>query len=243
MVDGLFWSSSDIKRKPVGSQRHRKTRPLLGDHTPSVPPQSIPEWLDRVRLTVESEEPLMQALMMRAINAVLKFAELSEESVVRATAAPSDLTVLLTALSSGELLNDLRSVEPLAPAFIRGIKAERRLLDEYGGTLTGEQVGGILGIGRQAVDKRRRTGTLIALSTGRHGYRYPAWQFTKAGTPLPGLEDVLQALSPHDEWMQAAFFVSKNPRLSDKTPIELLKSGDLRSVLEAAEVYGEHGAA
>src|SRR5260370_31348189 len=92
-------------------------------------PPVVPEWLDRVRSTVESEAPLMQALMMRAINAVLRFAELSEDSVVRAAAAPNDLSVLLTALSSGELLNDLRSVEPLAPAFLRGIESQRRLLD------------------------------------------------------------------------------------------------------------------
>jgi len=185
----------------------------------------------------------MRTLMMRAINAVLKFAELSEDSVVRATAAPTDLSVLLRALSSGELLDDLKSVEPLAPAFIRGIKAERRLLDENGGTLTEEQVAEVLGISRQAVEKRRRAHTLIALTTGRHGYRYPVWQFTKSGKALPGLDDVLRALGPHDEWMQAAFFVGKNPRLGDRTPIEILKAGEISRVVEAAEVYGEHGAA
>ena len=226
----------------MGSQSRSRSARRIADQTPKPPP-SVPEWLDHVKLTVEGEAPLMRTLMMRAINAVLKFAELSEESVVRATAAPSDLTVLLTALSSGELLNDLKSVEPLAPAFIRGIEAERRLLDEFGGTLTAEQVGGILGISRQAVEKRRRAHTLIALATGRHGYRYPAWQFTKSGTPLRGLDDVLQALGPHDEWMQAAFFVSANPRLGDDTPIELLKAGHLKRVIEAAQSYGEHGAA
>ena len=185
----------------------------------------------------------MQALMMRAINAVMKFAELSEDSVLRATAAPTDLSVLLTALSSGELLDDLRSVEPLAPAFLRGIEAERRLLDAHGGTLTAEQAGEFLGISRQAVEKRRKAHTLIALTTGRHGYRYPVWQFTKFGKALPGLEDVLKALAPHDAWMQAAFFVSQNPRLGDQTPIDMLKAGRLARVLEAAQVYGEHGAA
>jgi hypothetical protein len=184
----------------------------------------------------------MRALMMRAINAVLKFADLSEDSVVRATAAPTDLSVLLTALSSGELLNDLKSVEPLAPAFLRGIEAQRRLLDASGGTLTAEQAGSILGISRQAVEKRRKAHTLIGLTTGRHGYRYPAWQFTKSGV-LPGLEDVLKALGPHDEWMQAAFFLGNNPRLGGRTPIETLAAGGVTRVLGAAQVYEEHGAA
>jgi hypothetical protein len=225
------------------SQRpRRRERARVADQAAPAPPQNIPEWLDQVRVTVESEAPLVQALMMRAIHAVLRFAELSEDSVVRATAAPTDLTVLLTALSSGELLEELRSVEPLAPAFIRGIEAQRRLLDEHGGTLTAQQVAGILGISRQAVEKRRRAQTLIALTTGRHGYRYPVWQFTKSGV-LPGLADVLQVLAPHDEWMQAAFFVGKNPRLGDQTPIEMLKAGKLKRVLGVAQTYGEHGAA
>src|SRR5260370_18052642 len=112
------------------SQRpRRRERAPVADQTASAPPQNIPEWLDQVRVTVESEAPLMQALMMRATRAVLRFAELSEDSVVRATAAPTDLTVLLTALSSGELLDDLKSVDPLAAAFIRGIEPQRRPLD------------------------------------------------------------------------------------------------------------------
>lgn len=205
-------------------------------------PTDIPEWLENVRQTVENETPVMRALMMRAISAVLRFHMLSEESVVNATSAPSDLAALVRALSAGELLDDLKSVEPLAPAFIRGIEAKRRLIEENGGTLTAEKAGEILGITRQAVDKRRRAGTLIGLSTGRYGYRYPVWQFTESGT-LPGLEEALSALASHDEWMQAAFLTGKNPRLKGRTPVEALKAGKLDQVLNAAQVYGEHGAA
>jgi hypothetical protein len=205
------------------------------------PPQELPEWLEHVRLAVEGEPPIMRTMMVRAISAVLEFAALSEASVANAAAAPTDLVVLLRALSSGELLDDLKRAEPLAPAFIRGIEAKRRLIDENGGALSAEQVAESLGITRQAVEKRRRAGKLIGLTTVRHGYRYPAWQFSDSGT-LPGLEDVLGVLAPHDEWMQTAFFVARNPRLNDRTPIEILKAGELRRVLSAAEVYGEHGA-
>jgi hypothetical protein len=220
-------------------QRRKLTRSTIEK---AAVPVSSPEWLEQVRLTVEKEAPLMQTLMRRAIGAVLRFAELSEDSVVNATAAPTDLVVLLRALSSGELLDDLRSVEPLAPAFIRGIEAQRRLLEGHGGTLSAPQVAQVLGITPQAVDKRRHSHTLMALSMGRHGYRYPVWQFTKSGA-LPGLRDVLQALEPHDEWMQVAFFVSKNPRLGDQTPIDMLMAGNLEQVVNAARAYGEHGGA
>jgi hypothetical protein len=221
-------------------------RRRLAARDPDAPvaldPQELPEWLERVRLTVEREAPVMKTLLMRAISAVLEFSALSETSAVNATAAPTDLTVLLRALSSGELLEDLKRAEPLAPAFIRGIEAKRQLIDGHGGSMTAEQVAQSLGITRQAVEKRRRAGKLIALTTGRYGYRYPVWQFTESGS-VPGLEAVLSVLSPHDEWMQAAFFVGRNPYLENRTPIETLKAGETEDVLTAAEIFGEHGAA
>ena len=205
------------------------------------PPPEIPEWLEEVRLTVEREDPILRTLLVRGINAVLRFTALSESAIANATAAPTDLTVLLRALSSTELLDDLTAAEPLAPAFIRGIEASRRLIDEHGGALTAVQVAGTLGISRQMVDKRRRAGKLLAVSTGRHGFRYPAWQFDVSGV-LPGLAEVLRVLAPRDEWMQVAFFVSEDQRLANRTPVDTLKAGELDAVLDAAAVYGEHGA-
>jgi hypothetical protein len=193
-------------------------------------------------MRVEQEAPIMQALMRRAINAVLVLATLSEDSVVEATSASTDLAALVRALRSDELLDDLSRAEPLAPAFIRGIEARQRLIEEHGGTLTAEQVAQTIGISRQGVEKRRQAGKLVALTTGRHGYRYPVWQFSDSGT-LPGLEEVLGVLAGHDEWMQTLFFVSKHPRLGDHTPTELLKSGELMRVLDAAQLYGEQGLA
>lgn len=224
--------------------RRRKQR---APSSPSVqsspqPPTEIPEWLEFLGATVAEKTPVMRTLIMRSINAVMMFDKLSEENAVNATTATTDLGVLVRVLASGELGEELRSFEPLAPAFIRGIEARDRLLNEHGGTLTAEGVAGILGISRQGVDKRRSAGTLIGLTTGRHGYRYPAWQFTKSGV-VPGLEDVLRVLAPHDPWMQAAFFLGNNLRLKGKSPLEALKAGQLSAVLNAAELYGEHGAA
>jgi hypothetical protein len=147
---------------------------------------------------MQAQMRLMQALMRRAINAVMTLATLSEDSVVEAAAAPTDLAALVRALRSDELLEDLSRAEPLAPAFIRGIEARRRLIEEHGGTLTAEQVAQMIGISRQGVEKRRQAGRLVALATGRHGHRYPVWQFSDSGT-LPGLEEVLGVLASHDE--------------------------------------------
>jgi hypothetical protein len=230
------------------AQRRRVPEPRAStqQHAATDLPQEIPAWLEEVRLRVESEAPLMQALIRRSIMGVLAFSALSDESVVNATSAPTDFAALVRALSSQDLLNklleDLKQAEPLAPAFIRGIEAKRRLIEENGGVFTAEQAAQIIGISRQAVEKRRQSGKLLAVSTGRHGYLYPAWQFNESGT-LAGLQDVLAVLEPHDEWMKTIFFVSKNPRLGDRTPVEMLRAGKLKRVLDTALVYGEHGSA
>ncbi len=70
----------------------------------------------------------------------------------------------------------------------------------------------ILGISRQAVDKRRQAGTLLAISVGGHGYHCPAWHFDQSGV-IGGLESVLKVLARHDEWMKFAFFVNANVHL------------------------------
>jgi biotin operon repressor len=184
----------------------------------------------------------MQVFMMRAINAVLKFTELSEDSIVDAAKSPRDLDVLVKGLLASPIVEDLKAIEPLTPAFIRGYEAKHKLIEEHGGTLSAEKVGEVLGISRQAVEKRRQAGKLLALTIGRHGYRYPVWQLNESGT-LPGLEQALGVLSSHDQWMQTVFFVSRNPRLNNRTPIEMLEAGEIERVLNAASVYGEHGAA
>ena len=132
--------------------------------------------------------------MMRAINAVLRFTELSEDSIVDAARSPRDLDVLVKGLLVSPIVEDLKAIEPLTPAFIRGYESKHNLVEEHGGTLSAEKVGGVLSISRQAVEKRRQAGKLLALTIGRHGYRYPVWQFNKNGTLL-GLEQVLDVLS------------------------------------------------
>jgi len=223
-------------------KRDRHQAPISESGPVLPPPADLPEWLNEVRLTVESETPLMRVFMMRAINAVLRFTELSEDSIIDAAKSPRDLDVLVKGLLASPIVEDLKAVEPLTPAFIRGYEAKRRLLEEHGGTLSAEKAGEVLGITRQAVEKRRQAGKLLALTIGRHGYRYPAWQFSESGT-LPGLEQVLGILASHDQWMQTAFFVGKNARLNNRSPIEMLESGEVDRVLNAASVYGEHGGA
>ena len=136
------------------------------------------------------------------------------------------------------------SRDPLARARLRGLIAQRELLEGEGGTLTSSEMAAALGVSRQAIDKRRRAGHLLAFEVAKRGYLYPAWQLTSAGLLLPGLVDVLEALPNDSPWADARFFLSGNLRLRNgRRPLDLLRRGEIEPVVRAAGVFGEHGAA
>ncbi|MDI3340090.1 MAG: hypothetical protein QJR03_06115 [Sphaerobacter sp.] len=198
-----------------------------------------------LRLLQQVDSPAEGAFVARALNALARLtAALDDATLGEAAGARSDYEVLLDALDAPAALAVLREDDPLAAARLRGLQARIRLLAAEGGTLSSTQVADLLGITRQAVDKRRKAGRLIGLATGRRGYAYPLWQFDpeRRGV-LPGLEAVLAALRAHDPWMQVAFFLTPDVRLGGETPLAVLRRGDVAAVRRAAEAYGEQGAA
>lgn len=194
------------------------------------------------RVRDASRQPLRAVFLTRAVNALVDLsAMLPEGEVGEVSQAPSDYAVLLRGLEMPEATEALRHDDPLAAARVRGLRAKERLLQAEGGAVSAEEAGRLLQLTRQAVDKRRRVGRLLALSSGRRGYAYPAWQFQNHGL-LPGLPEVLADLSRHDAWMQLAFFLQENPYLDGSVPLARLRLGDLAMVRRAAQAYGEHGA-
>lgn len=101
-----------------------------------------------------------------------------------------------------------------------------------------ERAGQLTGRSRQAVERQRRDGRVLAIREGRQ-WRYPVWQFDKDGPGglLPGLPKVLEhlRLSP-----SAAAFWFTTPRadLEDLPPIELLRRRNSERVIELAEQLG-----
>ena len=136
----------------------------------------------------------------------------------------------------------LATSDRLAKARLRGAVAMREVLGGDEGALTVGEVAKLLDISRQAVDKRRKVRRLLGVEVPKRGVLYPAWQFTRTGT-LAGVGEVLAALHEHDSWAQARFFVTENDRLGGKRPLDVLRRGKLERVLDAASVFGEHGAA
>ncbi|BAC91129.1 hypothetical protein [Gloeobacter violaceus] len=165
-----------------------------------------------------------------------------EPSLQPLSDVPSAFDALLEILGRPEVLQEAVQMDPPAAARLRGVALKRDLLVAGGGTLTSEQVAAHLHLTRQAVDKRRRKGQLLAFSLGRRGYAYPTWQFHE-GRVLAGLEQVLAALAEYSPWTQAMFLTTGDIRLGDKTPLECLRDGHIDAVVAAAAAHGEQGAA
>jgi hypothetical protein len=131
-------------------------------------------------------------------------------------------------------------IDEPATAPDEGLRYRRELLEEAGGILRAAEAAGLLGLTRDAVDERRERGRLVAVGlTGRHGWRYPAFQFAAEGL-LPGLEEALEALRPEDGWAALSFFCEGAEELGGRTPAEALAAGESGAVIGAAALYGEH---
>jgi hypothetical protein len=175
----------------------------------------------------------------RSLRAIVELQSLDEKTLAEAVQAPTDYSVLLSALNTEEALASIRAHDPLVGARLRGLEVKRNLVEAEGGALSTAETAKALRITRQAVDKRRKERKLLGVEVGKKGFLYPAWQIG-----LSHLDDVLQALGDRDSWEQLAFFLNPSALLGDRTPLEVLREGkhDIDDVLRAASAYGEQGA-
>ena len=185
-----------------------------------------------------TKHPAFYSRILRAFKKLES--DLPSALIDEATAAPTDYLVALEALSSAAENSQLIADDPFIAAKFRGLKRKRQMLETAGGALTSERVAEILGISRQAVDKRRSSNQLLALTQGKRGYSYPSFQFDD-GKTVTGLEEVLGELKALDPWMQMVFFTSPHERLGGETPMERLQKGSIEDVKSVAVEYGEQG--
>ncbi len=75
--------------------------------------------------------------------------------MIETIAQGSSLEQAIAALTAPELLAELAPIDPLAVARLKGMKVKQDLLYGDGQPLRSEEVAQLLGISRQAVDKRR----------------------------------------------------------------------------------------
>lgn len=187
-------------------------------------------------------EAVVDERLTRAVKEVVR--SLDAEDLYAVVSQPSDVEALVMALGRARVRPG--SADPLVlEALQRGRAAKTRLLAAEGGCIAVGRMAGCLGISRQAVDKRRALGQLLAVRE-REGadWLYPIWQLHD-GSLLPGLERVLRVLfgnAPGDVWSALIFFLETEIGDGERTPLAALRSGDEDAALHAATMYGEHGA-
>jgi hypothetical protein len=191
--------------------------------------------LDAVRRSSVNQLALTRALrdLRRA------FVYLPAKEVWEAAARHYDREVLLDLVAGGEMEEVYEEEQERALARVEGLLYRRELLEKAGGVLGVAEVAQLLGLTRDAVDKRRKRERLVAVDLGRHGWRYPAFQFT-GNRLLVGLEEALEALRPEDGWVALSFFLEEAEELGGRTPAEALADGETEAVIEVAGLYGEH---
>lgn len=204
----------------------------------------------KLELSGTSPKTLTDALTARTSRALKRVTEGVDATVAAdAVSEPSDTLVLLRLLEQPSVLELMRTADPLAPARLRGVEAKARLVELASGLLSAAEAAAALGITRQGIEKRRRAGRLLAVSLGRRGYRYPAFQFVD-GQTLPGLDRVLAALKGQDPWTQLSFFVNRRSDLDGRSPLDRLQPTVNRpavnpedEVVQLAEADADQGAA
>lgn len=163
-----------------------------------------------------------------------------------ATSSPGDLEAMLdaptpfgSALRGLGLLvehGEIGEFEPLAAARLRGLEAKARLIERAGGLLDAGEAAQLLGIGRDAVGKRRQADRLLAVPRGDRAFGYPRCQFTEHGL-LPGFERLLAATRGIPAWMRLDLLTSTQDELGGQTPLEALRAGDVEDAEAAVAAF------
>lgn len=146
------------------------------------------------------------------------------------TSMSDDETRDSAALWRNDLLSRLRA---------RGADHADTLLTEPD-YLTGEAFAARIGLTRQALDKRRKAGTVLGLKGEKRGVRYPAWQIVETkGRPahiLPALKETLPDLLAilGGSWSVHTVLTTSWPQVGGRTGLDLLRDGAVPEALDLA---------
>lgn len=137
---------------------------------------------------------------------------------------------LAAVAASGRTAEDLGDLDDLAAKVGAAIPTGHPVADLVGPCYDTPGLTAWLGISKQALDKRNRTGAVLACRTSDGHWVYPAFQFDADGRPLPHLREVIAVLTGEggaDRWRVASWLAAPSPDLPGKVPAaEWLRGGD-----------------
>lgn len=207
-------------------RRSARGRPEKATRKAAVPKTAVGAGARATNIVVEfaAESPIRAAFWRRATSALRRIAEgADEESLTNAVSAPTDEGALARAVAdSAPIAGPTAELDPLAALIARGAAQKLALLEQAGGALPVSEVAKLLRISRQAVDKRRREGKLLAVTRGGD-FAYPACQF-EGDDVLPSLVPVLKAFGAERAWGALAFLVTPDAeQLGGLSPLDELR--------------------
>jgi|GEM_PF-2719652 len=123
---------------------------------------------------------------------------------------------------------------PTEPAKDDQAEVKAALLEKAGGGLSLTEAAALLGVSRQAVHKRVKAGTVLAMMDGP-ALILPRDQFTPAGI-VAGIAAVVARFKVAGAWSALQFLVEPDPSLGG-IPLDALKDGRTDDVVHAAEAY------
>jgi hypothetical protein len=189
------------------------------------------------------EEPnsIRTAFLRRATSALERIsANVPAKDLADALSAPTDAGSLAQLLSRSDMVGAaINDLDPLVPALARNVEHRQNLIERAGGTMSAEDAGRILGISRQAVDKRRRAGTLLAVREGSD-WRYPFCQLDQ-GEVIAGISDVVRGFAAAGPWIALDFLLAPDTVLGGRTPLQALRDGDREAVRRLLRVETSDG--
>jgi hypothetical protein len=193
----------------------------------------------------EQEEPnsIRAAFLRRATSALERIsANVPAKDLADALSAPTDAGSLAQLLSRSDMVGAaINDLDPLVPALARNVEHRQNLVERAGGTMSAEDAGRILGISRQAVDKRRRAGTLLAMREGSD-WRYPLCQLDQ-GEVIAGISDVVRGFAAAGPWIALDFLLASDTVLGGRTALQALRDGDREAVRRLIRIETSDGLA
>jgi hypothetical protein len=168
------------------------------------------------------QSPIRNAFIKRSAHLIER---LAERALVEAMAAPTDFGTLARVLTDvGVIGTAVAELDPDALDLANEIDRRDQLVLRNGGMLSAEEAGQLLHIGRQAVDKRRRNKTLLAIRQAGDWF-YPRAQFHEHEV-IPGIPQIIKGFEASGPWVTLEFVVTADTVLDGLTPREALLKGD-----------------
>ena len=237
---------SGLTRTPLESSKVGQPAPPTQDATESASEELsslVQPWTAPLRSSGHGAAAALHDILFRRYLATVRdlVMHLSEETVRRALEQNTGLESLAVGMGEHVVAAAVasESAQERSERILDLHRAQASLIDQSGGAVTAVKAAKLLGKTRQAVEKRRERGTLLAVMAAGE-YLYPLFQFDSPAV-LAGLPDVLKAFTVRNGWTQLSVLLSPQDALDGRSVVEALKQGDVEGAASVVATFGDTG--